>query len=56
MLFGASYRLAYVLRNRLFSHFTRMSPDFYQRHRTGDLMAHATNDIQAVEMTAGKGY
>ncbi|MGL5073274.1 MAG: ABC transporter transmembrane domain-containing protein [Aeromonas salmonicida] len=55
MLFGASYRLAYVLRNRLFSHFTRMSPDFYQRHRTGDLMAHATNDIQAVEMTAGEG-
>nr|WP_256353404.1 ABC transporter transmembrane domain-containing protein [Aeromonas sp. sif2416] len=55
MLFGASYRLAYVLRNRLFHHFTRMSPDFYQRHRTGDLMAHATNDIQAVEMTAGEG-
>ena len=55
LLFGASYRLAYVLRNRLFSHFTRMSPDFYQRHRTGDLMAHATNDIQAVEMTAGEG-
>ncbi|MDF2411849.1 ATP-binding cassette domain-containing protein [Aeromonas sp. 2HA2] len=55
MLFGASYRLAYVLRNRLFSHFTRMSPDFYRRHRTGDLMAHATNDIQAVEMTAGEG-
>lgn len=54
-LFGASYRLAYVLRNRLFTHFTRMSPDFYQRHRTGDLMAHATNDIQAVEMTAGEG-
>ncbi|MFM5338176.1 ABC transporter transmembrane domain-containing protein [Aeromonas enteropelogenes] len=55
MLFGASYRLAYVLRNRLFGHFTRMSPDFYQRHRTGELMAHATNDIQAVEMTAGEG-
>lgn len=55
MLFGASYRLAYVLRNRLFTHFSRMSPDFYQRHRTGDLMAHATNDIQAVEMTAGEG-
>lgn len=55
MLFGASYHLAFVLRNRLFTHFTRMSPDFYQRHRTGDLMAHATNDIQAVEMTAGEG-
>ncbi|MHA7001314.1 ABC transporter transmembrane domain-containing protein [Aeromonas schubertii] len=54
-LFGASYRLAYVLRNRLFTHFLAMSPDFYQRHRTGSLMAHATNDIQAVEMTAGEG-
>ncbi|ENY70972.1 ABC transporter ATP-binding protein [Aeromonas diversa CDC 2478-85] len=54
-LFGASYRLAYVLRNRLFNHFLSMSPDFYQRHRTGALMAHATNDIQAVEMTAGEG-
>ncbi|MDO2949822.1 ABC transporter transmembrane domain-containing protein [Aeromonas simiae] len=55
MLFGSSYRLAFVLRNRLFSHFAVMSPDFYRRHRTGDLMAHATNDIQAVEMTAGEG-
>lgn len=54
-LFGAAYRLAFVLRNRLFEHFCAMSPDFYQRHRTGDLMAHATNDIQAVEMTAGEG-
>lgn len=55
MIFGASCRLGRLLRKRLFEHFTRLSPQFYQGHRTGDLMAHATNDIQAIEMTAGVG-
>ncbi|HVJ48537.1 ABC transporter transmembrane domain-containing protein [Desulfitobacterium sp.] len=55
MIFGASIRLSRLLRNQLFEHFTRMSPTFYHKHRTGDLMAHATNDIQAIEMTAGQG-
>lgn len=55
MIFGAAIRLSRLLRNRLFEHFTRMSPGFYHKHRTGDLMAHATNDIQAIEMTAGQG-
>ncbi|EGW40532.1 ABC transporter transmembrane domain-containing protein [Desulfosporosinus sp. OT] len=55
MIFGASARLARLLRKQLFSHFTFLSPQFYQEHRTGDLMAHATNDIQAIEMTAGLG-
>ncbi|WP_066151088.1 ABC transporter transmembrane domain-containing protein [Halalkalibacter krulwichiae] len=55
MIFGASIRLARLLRNRLYVHFTKMSQRFYQRHRTGDLMAHATNDIRAVQMTAGQG-
>ena len=32
-----------------------MSPSFYQSNRTGDLMAHATNDIQAIQQTAGAG-
>src|SRR5690606_34804222 len=36
-------------------HMTRMAPGFFQQHRTGDLMARATNDITAVEMTAGEG-
>lgn len=55
LIFGASIRLSRLLRNQLFEHFTLMSPGFYHKHRTGDLMAHATNDIQAIEMTAGQG-
>ncbi|MDP7979614.1 ABC transporter transmembrane domain-containing protein [Bacillus sp. WLY-B-L8] len=55
MIFGSSLKLARQLRRRLYEHFTNMSPSFYQKHRTGDLMAHATNDIQAVQQTAGSG-
>ncbi|MBE4908629.1 ATP-binding cassette domain-containing protein [Bacillus luteolus] len=55
MLFGASVRLARLLREKLYSHFTKMSQSFYQRRRIGDLMAHSTNDIQAVQQTAGAG-
>ncbi|SEN36093.1 ABC transporter ATP-binding protein [Lihuaxuella thermophila] len=55
MLFGASNRLGKLLRNRLYEHFTRMSPRFFHQRRTGDLMAHATNDIQAIVATAGEG-
>lgn len=54
-IFGSAIRLSRLLRNKLFNHFTQMSPSFYHSHRTGDLMAHATNDIQAIEMTAGQG-
>ena len=54
-LFGAAIRLSRMLRDQLFTHLTRLSPRFYHQHRTGDLMAHATNDIQAVESTAGEG-
>ncbi|MCT8139912.1 ATP-binding cassette domain-containing protein [Anaerobacillus sp. CMMVII] len=55
MIFGASIRLARKLRNQLYEHFTKMSPRFYHSRRTGDLMAHSTNDIRAVEQTAGIG-
>jgi ATP-binding cassette, subfamily B, multidrug efflux pump len=55
MIFGASIRLARKLRNQLYEHFTKMSPNFYHSRRTGDLMAHSTNDIRAVEQTAGVG-
>ncbi|PSR23406.1 MAG: multidrug ABC transporter permease/ATP-binding protein [Sulfobacillus acidophilus] len=54
-LFGGSILLATVLRDRLYEHFTRLSPEFYQSHRIGDLMAHATNDVQAIQETAGDG-
>lgn len=55
MIFGASIKLARKLRNQLYEHFTKMSPKFYNNRRTGDLMAHSTNDIRAVEQTAGVG-
>ncbi|WP_019779522.1 ABC transporter transmembrane domain-containing protein, partial [Streptococcus sobrinus] len=54
-LLGTSYRLGTILRGRLFEHFTQMSPSFFQKYRTGDLMAHATNDINALTMLAGAG-
>mgnify|MGYP000155153151 CR=1 FL=1 len=54
-IFGTANKLARILRYRLFQQFTLMSPSFYQRYRTGDLMAHATNDINAVTMFAGGG-
>jgi len=54
-ILGTSYRLGQIMRSRLFEHFTRMSPAFYQTYRTGDLMAHATNDINALTRLAGGG-
>ncbi|MBM6618341.1 ABC transporter transmembrane domain-containing protein [Bacillus suaedaesalsae] len=55
MIFGSSVRLARLLRNQLYEHFTKMSQNFYQRRRVGDLMAHSTNDLQAIQQTAGAG-
>lgn len=55
LLFGASYRLAALLRQRIYQHLMLMAPAFFQRHNTGDLMARATNDVTAVEQTAGEG-
>ncbi len=54
-IFGSSVKLSKILRNRLYEHFTKMSPSFYQKSRVGDLMAHATNDLQAIQQTAGAG-
>ncbi|WP_110111884.1 ABC transporter transmembrane domain-containing protein [Bacillus sp. CGMCC 1.16541] len=55
MIFGTSVKLARQLRNNLYEHFTKMPQSFYQRKRTGNLMAHATNDLQAIQQTAGVG-
>ncbi len=55
LLFGASFRLAALLRQRIYQHLMLMAPAFFQRHNTGDLMARATNDVTAVEQTAGEG-
>lgn len=55
LVVGSSRSLEYWLRNRLFSHIEIMSPNFYNNHKTGNLMAHATNDINAVKMAFGHG-
>jgi ATP-binding cassette, subfamily B, multidrug efflux pump len=55
LIFGSAVKLSRQLRNDLYAHFTKMSPAFYQRKRVGDLMAHATNDLQAIQQTAGAG-
>ena len=54
-ILGTSYRLGQIMRSRLFEHFTKMSASFYQKYRTGDLMAHATNDINSLTRLAGGG-
>ena len=54
-IYGSAVKLARQLRSRLYEHFTNMPTSFYQRKRTGDLMAHATNDLSAVQQTAGNG-
>jgi ATP-binding cassette subfamily B protein len=55
LLFGSAILVEKLLRTRLMAHLTRMTPSFYHRHRTGDLMALATNDIPAINQTAGYG-
>jgi ATP-binding cassette subfamily B protein len=55
MIWGGAATLEKQLRSRLFWHFMQMDDTFFQRHRTGDLMAHATNDLNAIQNVAGAG-
>jgi ATP-binding cassette subfamily B protein len=54
-LLGTARRLEETLRNRLLHHVQTLSADYFDQVKTGDLMAHATNDIQQVRMAAGMG-
>lgn len=54
-LYGASIAITRVMRSDLFARFSTLSPGFYSRRSTGDLMAHATNDLNAVEEATGMG-
>ncbi|UQZ80943.1 putative multidrug resistance ABC transporter ATP-binding/permease protein YheI [Paenibacillus konkukensis] len=54
-LFGGAFVMERTMRSRLMRHFLNMTPSFYEKNRTGDLMARATNDLQAVAQTAGFG-
>ena len=55
ILIGISRDIEYDLRNDLFRHLTRLAPEYYGHTRTGDIMARATNDLNAVRMMLGPG-
>ena len=52
-IIGSSQRIERDLRQDLYDHLQKLSPQFYDRTKVGDLMAHATNDLQAVRMACG---
>ncbi|MEC5270966.1 ABC transporter ATP-binding protein [Caldifermentibacillus hisashii] len=54
-LFGGAFVVEKILRSKLMNHLLKMSPTFYEKNRTGDLMARATNDLRSVSVTAGFG-
>ncbi|GGE73086.1 ABC transporter ATP-binding protein [Priestia taiwanensis] len=54
-LFGGAFLLERTFRGKLMNHLLKMTPTFYQKNRTGDLMARATNDLKAISITAGFG-
>jgi ATP-binding cassette, subfamily B, multidrug efflux pump len=53
LIIGVSREVEFSLRNDLFAHFQALSPRFYKRYPTGDLMARATNDIEAIRLVVG---
>ena len=55
LIFGHSRRIEQDLRNRMYHHLQTLSPDFFQRAKTGDIMARAINDINAIRMATGMG-
>ncbi|UOQ43595.1 ABC transporter ATP-binding protein/permease [Halobacillus salinarum] len=54
-LFSGAMIMEKTMRSRLMNHFLKMTPTFFGKNRTGDLMARATNDLKALTMTAGFG-
>jgi ATP-binding cassette subfamily B protein len=56
IVIGVSREIEFDLRNDLFLHLETLSHSFYQRTRTGDIMAKATNDLNAVRMLLGPGF
>ncbi|HZK70193.1 MAG TPA: ABC transporter ATP-binding protein, partial [Clostridia bacterium] len=53
LVIGNARNLECTIREELFGHFQKLSPEFYNRRKTGDLIAYAINDINAVRMTFG---
>lgn len=55
LLFGGGILVERKLRSGFMGHLLKMTPSFYEKNRTGDLMARATNDLKAISLTAGFG-
>jgi ATP-binding cassette subfamily B protein len=55
LMIGASRKIEYELRNDLFAHLLKLSPSYFSRTRTGDIMAKATNDVNAIREFLGPG-
>lgn len=53
IVIGVSREIEYDLRNDMFAHLSRLDYSYYQKNRTGDIMARATNDLNAVRMLLG---
>jgi ATP-binding cassette, subfamily B, multidrug efflux pump len=54
-LFGGAFLVERKLRSNFMGHLLKMTPTFFEKNRTGDLMARATNDLKAISVTAGFG-
>lgn len=52
-LFGSARKIEYEIRNDMFSHLETLSMEYYNQNKTGDLMTHFTNDLNAVRMSIG---
>lgn len=54
-LFGVSRSIELSLRNRFYAHLQKLSMNYFNIHKTGDIMAHATNDMNNITMATGQG-
>ncbi len=54
-IFGASRSIGFDIRNEMFAHSEKLSNEYYSNHKVGGLMAHYTNDLEAVRRAMGPG-
>ncbi len=54
-IFGTSRKIERDIRNDMFSHLEKLSPRYYSEHKTGEIMAYVTNDLEAVRNSMGQG-
>ena len=55
LIIGFSRLLERDIRNRIYGHILKLDRPFFEKHTTGDIMAHVSNDLQAVQMACGIG-